>query len=250
MNPDTLVAVCAYKGDVGQVQNNLPLYLHHECPVLILSPSDAPITYLSDPQVHCQWFGRKGWIGAHTLERQRLYFEAMLKFPHKYFLMHDADSICLSPEIPAYLYSNPNVWWSNEVLDTNPGPSHLPKIAFQPPYFFSRAILQRMFDASLRPAVSYYGPPVNPEGWPMPYPTECLDHWFLQVAYAAGVPHKSFHDGASFETASQQGLNTMAGLVRHHGHILLHSVKTLAALDRLRVEHQAFCRAHGVQNLG
>lgn len=245
MNPDTLVVVCGYAGDKHQVQNNLPLYLHNECPVLILSPSDAPITFLSDPTVHCQWFGGKGWIGAHTLERQRLYFEAMLKFPHQHFLMHDADSICLSPRISPYLYSNPNAWWSNEVLDTNPGPSYLPKLAFQPPYFFSRSVLRSMYEASHRPAVSYYGPPINPGGWPMPFPTECLDHWFLQVAYAAGVTHKNFHDGASFETASPNGLETMAGLVRHHGKVLLHSVKTLPVLDRLRVEHGAFCKAHG-----
>lgn len=242
MNEDTLIAVCGYRGDKHQVQNNLPLYLHHGCPVVVLSPSDAPITFLSDPKVHCQWFGRKGWIGAHTLERQRLYFEAMLKFPQKYFLMHDADSIMLSPKIPDYLYRS-DVWWSNEVLDTNPGPSYLPKLAFQPPYFFSRVVLERMYAASHRPAPSYYGPPINPDGWPMPYPTECLDHWFLQVVYAAGVAHRTFPDGASFETASPHGLAVMSGLVRQHGKTLLHSVKTKRALDTLRRDHETFCRS-------
>ena len=44
MNDNTLVAVSAYAGDLNQVQNNMPLYRHHQCPVVILSPSDAPIT--------------------------------------------------------------------------------------------------------------------------------------------------------------------------------------------------------------
>lgn len=243
-NPDTLVAVSAYAGDKGQVENNLPLYLHHECPVLILSPADAPITQVSDRKVHCQWFGQKGWIGKHTLERQVLFLEALLKFPHKYFLFHDADSICLSPRITPYLYEGNDVLWSNEVPDTNPGPSLLPKIALQPPYFFHRDVAAQLVAAHREDRIptSYYGPPVSPEGWPMPFPTDCIDHYMLQLVYGSRVRHTNFLDGASFETVSPQGLECMSGLVRQHGKVFLHSVKTLSALDRLRVEHEKYCR--------
>lgn len=246
MNPNTLVSVHAYSGDQHQVENNMDLYRHHGCPVVIVSPADSPITSVRNqaPDVHCVWAGRAGWIGPQTLERQRLHFEELLKFPHQNYLMHDADSICLSPRISDYLYREPGVLWSNEVTDTNPGPSYLPKLALQPPYFCSRQVLEAMLAAAKTPAVSYYGPPVNPGGWPMPFPTECIDHWMLQVAHATRFPHKSFLDGASFETASPHGIETMSGLVRHHGRIFLHSVKTLPVLDRLRVEHEAFCKTH------
>lgn len=243
-NPDTLVAVSAYVGDKHQVQNNLPLYLHHQCPVLILSPANAAITFVSDPSVHCQWFGEAGWIGPHTLTRHVLFLRALLKFPHKHFLFHDADSICLSPKIPQYLYDTPDIIWSNEVLDTNPGASLLPKIAMQPPYFLSRRTIEGMLNCVGNLPTSYYGPAVNPEGWPMPFPTECIDHFALQLAHGSGFQHRSYPDGASFETASSQGLEIMAELVRNQGKILLHSVKSLAALDRLRVEHRTFCRTH------
>lgn len=240
-NPDTLVAVSAYAGDKHQVMNNLPLYLHHNCPVLILSPADKPITSVSDSRAHCQWFGQSGWIGKHTLERHVLFLRALLTFRHKFFLFHDADSICLSPKIPQYLYDEPTTFWSNEVQDTNPGPSLLPKLALQPPYFFSREVAERQLAALSNLPTSYYGPDLTPEGWPMPFPTDCIDHFVLQLACGSGLPHKSFPDGASFETASQHGLDTMSGLVREHGKIFLHSVKTAHALDKLRVAHRDFC---------
>ena len=242
-NPDTLVAVSAYAGDKHQVENNLPLYLHHGCPVLILSPDDAPITSISDARVHCQWFGKAGWIGKHTLERHLLFLRALLTFPHKHFLFHDADSICLSPQIPKYLYDEPDTIWSNEVLDTNPGPSLLPKLALQPPYFLSRRNIAAQLDATRNLPTSYYGEVGPSEGGKLPVPTECIDHFVLQLAHGTAFPHRSYPDGASFETASLHGLETMAGLVRDHGRIFLHSVKTKAVLDRLRVEHRSFCQA-------
>jgi len=243
MNPDTLVAVSAYAGDKHQVENNLPLLLHHGCPVVVLSPSDAPITAVNEPTVHCIWEGLKGWIGPQTLERHVIFLRTLLRFPQQFFLFHDADSINLSPRIPDYLYQEPGTFWSNIVQDTNPGPSLLPKVAMQPPYFLSRQVIEAQLSVVGNLPTSYYGTPVNPDGWPMPFPTECIDHFVLQLAHGSGLPYKTFPDGASFETASPQGLKAMAAQVRS-GKILVHSVKTKAVLDRLRVEHRNFCRAH------
>ena len=40
MNPNTRVSVHCYKGDMPQVTGAMPIYLHHECPVVIMSPDD------------------------------------------------------------------------------------------------------------------------------------------------------------------------------------------------------------------
>jgi hypothetical protein len=240
-NPDTLVAVSAYSGDQDQVENNLYHYMHHGCPVVILSPADAPITKVADSRVHCQWAGEKGWIGPQTLVRQRLFLEMLLKFPQKYFLLNDADSVCLSSILPRYLYQHPDMIWSNEVLDTNPSPSLLPKLALQPPYFFSRKAVKGMLAMADNLPTSYTG--TSPDGWTLPFPTECIDHYMLQLAIGSGFPHFNFHTGASFETTSQHGLETMAELVRHHGRDMIHQIKTKPVLDRLVREHEGYIRS-------
>lgn len=235
MNPDTLVAVSAYAGDKHQVEHNLPVYLHHECPVVIFSPEDAPITDI--PHVSHRHAGLKGWIGPQTLERQRKFLEGLLEFQFGHFLFNDADSMCLSPEIPKYLYDDPDCVWANVVQDTNPAPSFLPKVALQPPYFFSRKVVQGLLSVTQLPT-SYYGEPQSPDGWPLPFPTECIDHWMLQVAVGSKFPYRNFFTGASFETRHEHGLTIMSDLVRGHGRVLIHSIKSESILTRLRADHE------------
>jgi len=239
MNPNTLVVVSAYAGDAHQVEHNLPIYRHHECPVAIFSPVDAPIMQM--PGCICLSDGLKGWIGPQTLERHRKFLELMLKFPHAHFLFHDADSVCLSPEIPRYCYESPDTIWSNEVVDTNPAPSLLPKLACQPPYFLSRKSIRAMLDCQLPTS---YHTRQNPEDWPMPFPTECIDHYMLQLACGSGHPHLSFFTGASFETASERGFAEMSKLVRLYGRVMIHSVKTAAVLHGLIQDHVVFKHAN------
>jgi hypothetical protein len=240
MNDNTLVVVCAYAGDIQQVRNNMPVYQHHKCPVVVMSPTDAPINNEWGNGVSVTHDGLKGWIGPQTLERQRQMMERMLTFPHEYFLVNDADSICLSPEIPAYLYADPHMVWSNEVQDTNPGESLLVKIALQPPYFFSRRVIEGMLRCAATGLPTSYISGRTPEGWPLPHPTQCIDHWMLQVACGSGFPHFNFHTGASFETQSSHGLETMATLVRQHGRVLLHSIKKADVVTRLIREHATY----------
>jgi hypothetical protein len=240
MNDNTLVVVCAYAGDLEQVRNNMPVYRHHGCPVVVMSPTDAPITDDFGSGVVNNWAGLKGWIGPQTLERQRLMMQLALSYPQEYFLFNDADSVCLSPEIPKYLYDNPHMMWSNEVLDTNPGESLLPKIACQPPYFMSRRVIEAMVKNSDNLPCSYISGR-TPEGWPLPHPTQCIDHWIMQAACGSGFPHFNFHTGASFETNSVNGLETMATLVRAHGRVLLHAIKKKDVLLRLLKEHRTYC---------
>lgn len=226
VNPETGVFVSAYAGDKHQVENNLEMYRHHGCPVIILSPANAPITSVYRSDVHCQWMGEAGWAGPHTLVRHRLFLEAMLKFPFTWYLMNDADSICLTPEIPRYLYQE-FACWSNEVADLNPGASHLRKIAVQPPYFFHREVLYAILANADNLPPSYYGPVDG-----QPVPTHCIDHYHMQLSVGSGHPLKNFSDGASFETTSAFGLEQMAQAVRR-GVRMIHQVKTREVLDRL-----------------
>jgi hypothetical protein len=242
MNPDTLIAVHAYAGDAHQVENNLPLYTHHGCQVCVLSPVDAPIPSVSAPGVVCHSLGLKGWIGPHTLERQRLHMEFLLKFPQNYFLCNDADSFCLSAKLPDYLYANPDVIFSNEVQDLNPAPSLLPKIAMQPPYALSRKAMEGMLRVWDTPPTSYYEGADPANGCPVP--TSCVDHRFFQAAEGSGFKHHSFFTGASFETGTEHGANEMENLVRNHGRVLIHSVKTKSVMERLIRAHSDYRRAH------
>jgi hypothetical protein len=234
-----LVAVSAYAGDQHQVEANFPCYRHHGVGVLILSPADAPILQLAgNPEgVYYKSCGTVGWAGANTLTRHAEYLRALLETPYTHYLFHDADSVMLSPRMPRYLLDHPNVFWSNEVQDTNTGASLLPKVALQPPYFFSRAVLERLVEVVDRPAPSYCSP--ASEGG-MPIPTNCIDHYQLQICHAAGVPHFSYPDGRSFETRSDVGLAEMARNVRLNGVVFVHQVKSRPVLDRLILERAAY----------
>lgn len=245
MNPNTLIVVCAYSGDLDQVRNNMPVYQHHKCPVVVMSPTDAPVTS-EWSSVDVRHVGLKGWIGPQTLIRQKLMMEEMLKFSFEYFFAHDADSLCLSPEIPKYLYDNPEACWANVVTDTNPGESLLPKVALQPPYFFSRRVIEKMVSCFDHLPTSYTSGR-TPEGWPLPAPNNCIDHLILQMACGGGVPFLNFHTGASFETNSDHGAEVMAGLVRDYGKTILHSIKKPEVLTRLSKERKTYCLNHGIR---
>ncbi len=235
MNPNTLVAVSAYSGDLPQVSALAPCYLHHEAPVIVMSPADAPIRHEQVPWAQSVFHaGKKEWPGPDSLIRHGLFLKELLRQPYQFYLLNDSDSVCLSPKIPDYVYANCQTHWSCEVRDTNPGFSHLPKIASQPPYHFSRGVLEKMVSVLETPAPSYTSPGTH-EG--MPIPSNCIDHYIVQLVYAAKLSHHTFRDGASFETVSRVGLEEMARHVRE-GANFVHSVKSAAVLDRLLAEYK------------
>lgn len=235
----TLVAISGYSGDQHQIESNWPVYAHHKSPVLILSPKDAPIGKIHDSRNIS--VGQKGWIGPHTLLRQKMFLRELLNQPADFYLFHDADSVCLSPILPRYLFDSPDIFWSNEVRDTNPSPSMLPKLAFQPPYFFSKRVLQALVRSAATPAQSFT---VLTAQGTMPLPTECIDHWMLQVVYSAGLQHRSFPDGASWETTSEIGLTQMSEHVRALGKVFIHQVKVRPVLDRLMADRAIYLTHH------
>jgi hypothetical protein len=157
------------------------------------------------------------------------------KRPEKFFLVHDSDSVCLSPKLPAYLYAEPNVLWSNVVSDEfhpRAADYKFPRLAFQPPYFFSRSALDKLIVAA--PTVE-----PNPRS---PFIDWCMMAW----AVTAGIPYKTFPDGMSCGTGADNplGVKCMTEGVGIHGKIFLHSVKRREMIRALAHQRIEFKRRH------
>jgi hypothetical protein len=235
MNEDTRIAICCYAGDQHQVIKTLGQYLHHRRPVVVLSPEDskAEIRY---PGIENRFAGKRAYIGQESLDRQRLHLQELLKFPENRFLIHDADSVCLSPKIPDYLYAEPDLVWSNLVNDGIPEhqpayPPGFPHIAFQPPYFLSRRTIEAMLAVA-------EGITANPT---MPF----IDHYMVQLTLKAGLPYRSFRDGVSCPISGDPASAQVAtDGVRNGGLIFIHSVKRVEDMTRLLQARNQYLRSH------
>jgi hypothetical protein len=127
--------------------------------------------------------GKRAYIGQDSLDRQvyhMMILRALENPSADWFLMNDSDSMCLTPEIPRYVYENDRVLWSNEVIDPRTHPTPLPRLALQPPYFCSRNVLTWLINAA--PKVTAH--PITPY----------IDHFMLQLCHAAGVSHLPFEN--------------------------------------------------------
>jgi len=238
MNENTLVVGFGYNGDAHQIKTLLPMWEHHQCPVIIMSPWDAPIEKMGGHI--CMQAGRRAYIGQDSLDRQWLQMREILKIndkdgrPFEWFLFNDSDSLVLTPELPSYLYEDKETVYSNEVNDFRvPGQSWqglppwptdyhagLPLIAMQPPYFMSRECLKRMVSV----ASSIEMCPICP----------FIDWFIVQLTVAAGLKHKPFRTGASCETSTQLGIAVMSQRIRDHGATFIHSVKSESSLSALK----------------
>lgn len=248
MNKDTRISVHCYEGDAHQVRNALPLYLHHQCPVTIISPTDSRVTIEG---LDCRYAGARAgstgrWAsdfkqegserivtgGPIANERQRLQMKALLDCPENFFLMNDSDSMCLHAELPSYLYAEPDIVWSNLVHDPLPRnqPGYapgFPRLALQPPYFLSRWTIEAMLAVADQVTVN----PVMP--W--------IDHYMLQLAVQAKLVWKGFPDGLSSDLYHIGHLEWAQVQVRHLGRIFIHSAKSKETWGPLLHAHTQFC---------
>jgi hypothetical protein len=182
MNPNTRVAVCCYAGDQRQVIQSLGLYLHHECPVVIMSPGDAPAE-IRYPGVENRVAGKRAYFGPDAQARHLVHLKLLLTFPENHFLMHESDSFCLDPKIPDYLYADPHRVWANTVDDEDAAhqaalPADCPHVSFQAPWFLSRKTIEALIAAADR--VTY-----SPD-------LKYVDLYLVQLTYAAGLPWSGF----------------------------------------------------------
>jgi hypothetical protein len=190
--------------------------MHHECPVVILSPDDAKVEISG---VESRFGGKRAYTGQDSLDRQREHLKILLSYPENHFLIHDSDSVCLSPEIPQYLYAE-DALWSNLVVDNIPGREHgyylngFPRLAFQPPYFVSRKVLERLVAS-----VEGGNLTANPT---LPF----IDHYMVQLAVHSGVPWKNFRDGITGPISSDHSSFVAAWNAVQRGAVMIHSVKS------------------------
>lgn len=237
MNADTLVTVHGYSGDAHQIKSALSVYEHHKCSVVIFSPQDSPISKMG-PHI-CRAIGKRAYTGPESLVRQKLHMEAMLEYPFNWFLANDSDSMCLSPQIPTYLYREPDVLWSNEVSDmmhVRPASYTWPRLAFQPPYFMHRRVIERLLTVA-------DSVPCEPQ-------TPFIDWVMMAWAIASGCPHKNYVDGASYPTRnSPEGLHVMRGVVRQRGKVMVHSIKEARVLRWLVQDHALYLRGRNAQRV-
>jgi hypothetical protein len=234
MNPSTRVSVHCYEGDGHQVRDALELYLHHQRPVTIISPTDSRVVI---DGVDCRFAGqREGSIetrvfgnepeprvvtaGPVANQRQIEQMKLLLTYPDSFFLMNDADSFCLSPQLPHYLYDRDIIWCNyveDPLGDNRPGydgyPPEFPFFAMQPPYFLSRAAMEKLI------AVSGSIVPNKIMPW--------IDHFMLQLAFAAGITVHRFKDSiASDVDRYPENLAPTLDLIRNEGRIFVHSSKS------------------------
>ena len=228
LNADTRVAVCCYAGDQNQVIAMRDIYLHHECPVVVLSPEDAKAEV---PGLENRFGGERCYIGEKAIARMREHMKILLTFPENHFLIHDADSFCLTPELPKYLYSAPNLLWTNIKIDDSPQqqafyPEGFPHIAFHPPWFMSRHTIEGLLavadDVTVNPNMLF------------------IDYWLIQLAIKAGIKWHCFPNAISFPTYDPFFAGAAWDAVRYRGTTFVHSVKTREVCMQLMTAHSLY----------
>lgn len=225
---DTLVVVHCYAGDADQVRSMLKIWTHHQLPVLVLSPENAP-AIVEHPLVTNESAGEAGWKGPHTIQRQIAHWQIAADTGHDWFLLHDADSVCLSPDIPDYLYQDRGVFWSN-VLCHEGEHQETDQPNFNPPYFLSRDLLLRLIEAArgLQPGDGF----LEPHDW-----GQAIDGFYTYlIRQVLQAPWASFPDGATTWPPWDADLLRDA----YHGKRLMHGIKDAALLETIRRGYVAY----------
>lgn len=223
MNKNTLIAVCGYAGDAALIRKFLPFHEQHECPVIIMSPTDSPILKMRNHI--CRHAGKRAYIGQDSLTRQIDYMKILLNdYPHEHFLLNDSDSFCASAELPRQWYDDcDGVLWENQVEDPRTHESKYPKWAFQPGYFLNRATMERMVAvAGLCPAH-----PITPY----------VDHFMVQLTYEAGLRHRPFTDaehGSREVFCGDDPWKQLEHRIKYCGAVAMHPIKNLAQATMIK----------------
>jgi len=218
LNEKTHVSVCCYQGDAEQVRNLWSLYQQHTGSVTVFSPGNSAVN-LGLPGEVDVWKGRVGYIGQDSLDRQREHLQHLLTTDAEWFFLNDSDSFCLSPRFDQRLYLDRDTLWANLVQEPRPHPSLYPKIASQPPYFFSRQACEAMRRV---PAGKTIAHPVTPY----------IDWLMTALASEAKLKLRSFTDLETPCPESNRGQvfadpwDQLAYRIRHMNCRFMHPIKT------------------------
>ena len=218
MNEDTRIVVFCYDGDRDLVERHFPVHRSHQCPISIMSPSDSTV-FIGGAD--CRNAGKRAYIGQDSINRHRAHLEMCLEYSEQYFLLHDADSLCLSPEIPHRWHRHADTCvFSGEVPETRPHETPYPKTAMQPPYYLHRSTIAQLLAAE----------PV--EVHPI---TPYIDWWWTAQCWKAGVSHLPhsvlMHPSTGPKFTGSDPWETAAYSIRHCGAVMMHPIKDKAQLD-------------------
>jgi hypothetical protein len=184
--------------------------------------------------------GKRAYTGGDSLIRQRLQMERLLtNFNFSHYLMHDADSVCLCTRLPDYVFEE-DVFWSNNVSDlchVKPPTWPYPRLAFQPPYFMSRGIMERFVEAAHTPGCT--------TGLNMPF----IDFWMMAISHDHGIPYKHFPHGTSCPAhpPNSEGHFLQQLQVSNEGMRFNHAIKHEIVLDDLVSRWQVYAEQRGVR---
>src|ERR1035437_77503 len=228
MNENTRVAICCYTGDQDRVIANFEMYQHHKCPIVVISPKDAKAW--ESPDHDSRFSGLSAYTGQKALDMWREHLKTLLTFPENFFLLHEADSMCLEPKLPDYLYAEPDIFWVNLVDNCIPQqqefyPEGFPRVAFQPPWFLSRKTI-----TALLAVVDDVTPNLN-----MLY-----DYWLVQLAVKAKLQWRGLPGAISYPTAEPFWAGAAWDAVRHRGVTFVHAIKTHDVCTQLRAARRSF----------
>jgi hypothetical protein len=176
------------------------------------------------------WKGRAGYIGQDSLDRQREHLEHLLTTKANWFFLNDSDSFCLSPVFDERLYLDNDTLWANIVGEPRPHRSPYPKVAAQPPYFFSRQACEKM---CALPRILAHGI------------TPYIDWLMVALAFEAGLKLRALTDLESPAPANAPTFSDpweqLAFRIKHMNCRFMHPIKTV---EQLRVCQWAY--AHRV----
>jgi len=213
---NTLVVVHCYQGDADLVEKALSRHQRFGR-VLVLSPEDSPVLV---PGVKCRSAGRRGWAGPHTILRQIEHWRIALEESQDWFLLNDADSVCLASSLPDELFDDERVLWANAPVWAKGIP--FPNAYLRPPYFCHRQVLEQLVNAD-----------------PEPYDeTGYVDYWITRTRQLLFIPFEALPGCAC---AFRTNLVEAAG----EGAAFLHGARTLSSLEECM---SAYETAKGMPN--
>lgn len=230
MNENTLVVVRAHGDAQPRVRESFRSWTHHGCHVVVMSPIDSPVTLIEE-NLSCLQIGQAAYFGHLMLERLRLELTWMSQQPYEYFLVHEWDSFCLSPEIPKICYSETykDSIWFNEVRDPRPHESPYPKIALHAPWFLSKGAIIKMLSVA--------------ERIPMHPITPFSDWYALAMAFESGllaVPWAALEIGGTTNAETVDGHER----IRNRGWCMVHPIKEQSVLNQHLEENRSYRSEH------
>lgn len=201
----------------------------------------------SHPRVTNISAGTNCYDGQANFDKHDEYFRILLKQPYEHFFVVETDSFCLSPELPKRFYQEPDVFWTYVHTEERPHKSPYPKIAFQAPWFYSRKTIERLLSVD-RSKLQYH--PATPYG----------DWFFMALCCESGVQFRHNLDGVSFMGWNADGNDEVPERARVpsywrgedfmeedvlHGTILIHSVRHLRVINRLKEARRQYLKMQG-----